>query len=94
MRYVRSDGEELPLNICTDPDLYDRAETIALINSFLEDLRPTGAGPNARIDSIFVDLDCSNLPTTTSTGDTVVFDKAGHQNHFHVRIRDPDGPSN
>lgn len=92
IRYVRSDDQELPLNICEQDAPYDPAQTSALISSFLAAEHPDDA--NARMDSVFVDLDCLNIPDTTTTGRRWAFHSDGHQNHFHVRIRDPDGSGN
>lgn len=87
IRYVRK-GAQGPLNICTEKADYDTAATITLLNSFAFAMQSTDA--NASIDSIFVDATCLGAAQLAS----YVFHKAGHQDHFHVRIRDPDGPSN
>lgn len=92
IRYVRNDGGEGPINICIDSTLYDPAQTSVLISSFLR--AEQGDDANARIDSVFVDLNCLRFPDTTTSGRKWAFHKNGHQNHFHVRIRDPDGPAN
>ena len=92
VRYVRNDGGVGPFNICSDSTLYDPAETSVLISSFLHAELSDDA--NARIDSVFVDLNCLRFPDTTTSGRRWAFHKDGHQNHFHVRIRDPDGPFN
>lgn len=91
VRYLRKDGLEGPLNICRDPANYDTVATAQLMNSFLF---VEAAEANAQIDSIFVDLNCVGLRHTTDTGRRVLFHKDGHENHFHVRIVDPDGPFN
>ncbi|HYU10086.1 MAG TPA: penicillin-insensitive murein endopeptidase [Gemmatimonadales bacterium] len=92
VRYVRKDGFAGPLDICQDPANYDTVATSWLIQSFLDAEIQSNA--NARIDSIFVDMPCWGLPDTTTDGEQFIFHSDGHKNHFHVRIRDPDGPSN
>lgn len=89
---MRKDSLEGPLNICVSKANYDTAATAWLIESLL--IAESRRNANARIDSIFVDLDCWGLPRTTTSGDTLIFHVNGHQDHFHVRIRDPDGPFN
>lgn len=91
VRYLRKDGVQGPLDIC-DPmqkPNYDTVATLTLINSFLLARRARPEDANAPIDSIFVDLNCLGLEPSST-----MFHKPGHQNHFHVRIRDPDGPFN
>ena len=66
--------------------------TAVLINSLLAAEDKLEA--NVTIDKIFVDLACWTLPTKTSTGREIIFNAAGHKNHFHVRLVDPDGPYN
>lgn len=92
IRYVRKDSLEGPLDICRDAPNYDTVATSWLIQSFLD--AEIARNANARIDSIFVDLPCWGLPDTTTAGERFIFHSDGHKNHFHVRIRDPDGPSN
>lgn len=92
LRYVKVQGQEGPFDICRDSTLYDPAQTAVLINSFLAAEDADDA--NAFVDSIFVDLNCWRLGTTTTSGRRLIYDAVGHRNHFHVRIRDPDGPGN
>lgn len=83
---MRKDGQELPLNICTDAPDYDIDATMRLINSFILAEVPDDA--NAPMDSIFVDMDCLGFDPPNRP---LLFHRTGHKNHFHVRIRDPDG---
>ncbi|SRR6266487_470041 len=92
IRYLRKDHLEGPLNICTEAANYDTVATIQLLNSFLDAEMPTDA--NAHIEAIFVDMDCVGIPAKTVTGRTLLFHDPNHQDHFHVRIQDPDGPYN
>ncbi len=92
IRYVRKDSLEGSLDICEQAANYDTTATAWLIESLLT--AESRSNANARIDSIFVDLDCWGLPDTTTAGEKFIFHVAGHRNHFHVRIVDPDGPFN
>jgi hypothetical protein len=89
IRYARKDGVQGPLNICENRANYDTVATQTLINSVLLAQQARPADANAPIDSIFLDLDCLGIIPTS-----IMFHRAGHQDHFHVRIRDPDGSFN
>jgi len=87
VRYVRNDNFEIPLDICADPpspnNKYNLTLTRDLIEAFL--LMGNGEDGAPRIVKIFIDKTASGL-------DHPLFvDAAGHCNHFHVRIEDPDG---
>lgn len=92
IRYLRADHLEGLLNICEQPDDYDNFATAELISSFLGAEHRDDA--NTIIDSIFVDMNCVLISDTTRQGRRILFHRGGHQDHFHVRIRDPDGPNN
>ena len=87
IRYVRNDTLELPLNLgdTTQIQYYDLAGTIALIVWLFQN-----SNSNKIIISPYSNLDLSDLDV-----DTVVYDSNGwHDNHFHLRIEDPDGTGN
>lgn len=82
-RYVRRDNEEEPLNIRSQSSQYDQIATSALINA------------------IFRSGDVTLV--ITSPYDMIIwqdwvpmqYDYSGnHDNHFHIRIADPDGTDN
>lgn len=82
IRYVRNDGQEIGLNIADDKQrqYYDAANTVVLLNR----LRKYG-----RVTIIYMD--------TVHAGITVrdpIRYWDGHEDHFHVRIEDPDGTDN
>jgi hypothetical protein len=88
IRYVRDDGQEIPLDICSSPGDYHGGLTLDLLNA----IRRSGNGRNGapRVDSIFLDMTASHI-SNTDPDNPIVFDKPGHCNHFHVMILDPDG---
>ena len=88
IRYVRDDGLEVPLDICTSPDDYHGGLTLDLMNAILQ----SGNGRNGapRVDSIFLDMTASGI-SNVDPDNPIVFDKPGHCDHFHVMILDPDG---
>jgi len=80
LRYLRIDDHELSLNIATNPDKYDVTATIALINTLLM---------YCDIDLIYVDTVHAGIRVSDP-----IKHWPGHQDHFHVRILDPDGTMN
>lgn len=83
-RYLRNDGAFFPLDICENPEDYDEDATFNLLSGLI-----TAQGDMmVQIEAILVDLNCINM-----THPLFVHD-AGHSNHFHVRIVDPDGINN
>jgi hypothetical protein len=81
-RYVRNDGQEASLNVRTQPSLYDTNATVALMNYLFA---------NSHSIYIMVSPHCG----IEFSGITVVYDQSGeHDNHFHLRIEDPDGTGN
>ena len=81
-RYVRNDGIEDALNVRTQPALYDTAKTIALMNYLFA---------NSKSIKIIVSPYCG----IEFTGIDTAYDASGkHDNHFHLRIEDPDGTGN
>jgi hypothetical protein len=85
IRYVRNDEQDEPLNVRTQPSLYDLPGTLAVIEWLLE---------NGNVNKIIVSPH-SNLDLTGYDVDTVSYDASGgHDDHFHLRIEDPDGTGN
>lgn len=86
MRYVRSDGQEGPLDLA-DPNqaqnLYSKTLTIELLNLF---------AANGSLYRILVSP-TSNITSADVPGVNIV-QVSGHDNHFHVSLVDPDGPDN
>ena len=92
MRYIRKDRSETDtLNICTQAELYDTAATISLWNTIIF---RNGDGRNGRplVEAIFADTACVGI--IDDEGYHYITHVDDHQNHFHVRIRDPDGTPN
>jgi len=82
-RYVRSDGQEIPLNIAGPDSLYySNTETAALMTYLLA---------NETVIVIYIDTAHAYL---TDDGAGILQHWPGHSDHFHVRIEDPDGTSN
>lgn len=82
VRYVRDDGQEAPLDLRSSPDDYSQPLTLELIRLWAA----TGI-----VEWIEVDSGAGIGPADVS-GAAVVVDSSGeHANHFHVRLRDPDG---
>lgn len=80
MRYVRNDGIWGSLNVYTQPSLYDQDATVRLMN-FLYwngDVVEIIVSRYAWVGGEVITVD-----TTTE-----------HDDHFHVRIEDPDGTGN
>lgn len=82
-RYVRNDGLEIPLNLSTsDSDSFDKYATIELFNSLFENADPikiyVGTFLRGKIEFEGIDT---------------VYD-AYHNDHFHLRLQDPDGTGN
>lgn len=88
IRYVRADNTENPLDICASPDAYNSSLTLDLLRTIL--LMGSGQDGAPKIDSIFLDMTASGI-SNTDPNNPIVFDKAGHCDHFHVMIKDPDG---
>ena len=83
-RYVRNDGLEDPLNISTSDSIYfDVSATVALMSYLLD---------NSNSIKIYLSSYCRGKIIFTEI-DTV-YDTAGHHDHFHWRIQDPDGTGN
>jgi hypothetical protein len=82
-RYVRNDGQEIGLDISSaDSIYYDVDATTALIDYLFA---------NSNSIYIIVSPHCH----IEFSGITVVYDQSGkHDNHFHLRIEDPDGTGN
>ncbi len=79
IRYVRTSGEG-PLNLSTDLTGYDKAKTIELMNLLVA---------SNMVDIIYVDPASGITPADIPN---VVVDSSGtHIDHFHVRLKDPDG---
>ena len=82
IRYIRNDGEELPLDIRDDSSHYYRIATGMLINFLFS---------NCDQEQIIVSSRCGLLIEDVD----VKYDSSGvHDNHFHLRIKDPDGAEN
>lgn len=77
VRYIRKDGENLPLDIASNPSAYDRASSRALIEDFVD---------NCDVQLIFVDLDNVGFDVDHPDGNSALYDARGHSNHFHVRL--------
>lgn len=91
-RYVRTDGlvstdASAAFNIC-DPDqshLYNRTATEKLFRLFIQ---------NSFVELIFVAREeCLGLEDSTLLAYLEPDDTGVHDNHFHLRIKDPDGPN-
>ncbi len=82
-RYVRNDGQELGLNIgSADSIYYDVEATVTLMEYLFA---------NSNSIYIIVSPHCH----IAFIGITAVYDQTGeHDNHFHLRIEDPDGTGN
>lgn len=82
-RYVRNDEQEASLNIAgPDSIYYDPEATAALMNYLFQ-------------NSISIKIIVSPYCYITFTGIEAVYDTTGeHDNHFHLRIEDPDGTAN
>jgi len=79
IRYVRKDSTEAPLHIKDNPQDYDNNATAHLMNCLIA---------NGEVTVIYIDTVYAHLK-----GD-ILRHCAEHQDHFHVRIEDPDGTSN
>ncbi len=80
IRYVRNDGNEGGLNVYTQPSLYDQSATVKLMNFLCW---------NGDVVEIVVSR-YAFVGGEVITEDTTT----GHDDHFHVRIEDPDGTGN
>jgi len=90
VRYIRKDrSETLGLNICTDGAQYDTTATLGLFNTIVV-LNGDGRNGMPWVEYIFVDTACVGI--VAHPDDPYIRYEDGHQDHFHVRIRDPDGP--
>ena len=87
VRYLRNDNFEIPLNICEDPPDPNNKYNITLTRDLLETFLAMGNGEDGkpRIVEIYVDKAALGLEHP------LFIDAAGHCDHFHVRIADPDG---
>lgn len=86
-RYIRTDRQELPLDVSTsDSTLFDVETTASLISYLLYEWGDT-TNTIFFIDTNYVRIyDPSNLNRVRHA--------EGHANHFHMRIPDPDGTNN
>lgn len=84
MRYIRTDGQQLPLDISTQSSLYDVEATVNLMNFLIQESSIT-------VTDIFVDTNYAQIVNQTGN---ILQHASGHTNHFHVRIQDPDGLNN
>lgn len=84
VRYVRDDREG-PLNLADPVDRarYDRAATAELMACFLQ---------TSRVIRILYDSVLTGI--VNGPGENALLHVPGHQNHFHVRLADPDGGGN
>ena len=83
IRYVRNDGLDIGLNLSTQDSLYfDKSATIALMNYLFNNSNSVKiyVGTYLRGKIIFSGID-------------TVYD-SNHNDHFHLRIQDPDGTGN
>lgn len=91
-RYVRFEGALAPLNVCESSSDHDQFSSEDLLNLFVE--TAPGIHAVARVDTIIV-ASCVSWITAPATDQVLVIDDSGvHNDHFHVLIRDPDGPNN
>ncbi|MGB2716773.1 MAG: penicillin-insensitive murein endopeptidase [Vicinamibacterales bacterium] len=82
VRYMRNDGNEIPLNVAQNPSAYDQSETIELLNIWML---------SGMVDRVWVDK-AAGINPLDFPGMTVIVDDTGeHANHIHIRLRDPDG---
>ena len=82
VRYVRKDNDEAPLDIKINPQDYDDSATVKLMNCLFENGEPV----------LIIVSDVCGLGFTNIQ---VIYDSLGnHDNHFHLRIEDPDGTGN
>ena len=80
VRYVRKDHMDTTLNIRIQPSLYDSSATLSLMRYMVD---------NGSVQLIILS------PYAGIIGNGVIADTTGaHDNHFHVRIFDPDGTQN
>ena len=82
IRYVRNDGQELPLNITDHPEDYDTLATVDLMNSLFQNGDCVLIVVSEVCGIIFEDIEVRYDTTNV------------HDNHFHLRIEDPDGTGN
>ena len=93
VRYVRKNGAEGALDIC-DPNqnaAYDTSATLKLFAAIVVENGDSTDG-KAWVDMILADTTC--LGFVNDPKDPYIVHDSGHRDHFHVRIRDPDGPNN
>ncbi len=84
VRFLRLDRDTVPLDLeGPDSSQYDWYATLDLIGCIL------AAG---NVESIFVDTAYARV--RNFPGESVIVHDPSHRNHFHVRIRDPDGTNN
>lgn len=84
MRYIRTDGQQLALDIAENPQLYDAQATVDLMNFLIQE-------GDYIVTHIFVDTNYARIGNKSGN---VLHHLTGHTNHFHVRIQDPDGTNN
>lgn len=82
IRYVRNDGQEIGLDLQSQPSAYSRQLTIELL---------TLLAASGQVTEVFVDP-AAQITQGDVPGTTIVVDPSGeHINHFHIRLIDPDG---
>ena len=93
VHYLGKGGYEGPLNIClpNQPAVYDTAATLDLFDTIVFF---NGDGQDGRpfVEVILADTTC--LGFVNDPDDAYIQHDTTHRDHFHVRIRDPDGPNN
>lgn len=81
-RYIRNDGLDTTLNLLTQFALYDASATVQAIQSLFDNGDCVKIYVSQYSGLIFENIDA-------------LFDSTGaHDNHFHLRIQDPDGTNN
>jgi len=93
VRYVGKDGYEGPLDICLQNQAgqYDTTATLRLFETIVV-LNGDSRNGKPWVSLILADTTC--LGFVNAPDDPYIVHDADHRNHFHVRIRDPDGPNN
>src|SRR6266550_4408244 len=93
VRYLRKNGAEGPLDIC-DPNQAGAYDTTATLNLFAAIVVENGDSTDGKawVDMILADTTC--LGFVNAPNDPYIVHDTSHRDHFHVRIRDPDGPNN
>ena len=85
IRYVRTDDAEAPLNVADDPESHDQFATSHLI-SYLNQ--------RGKLVKVIVSSKVMLDNPDPFSSALVIDDDGEHDDHFHVRIADPDGTDN